>query len=487
MTARDQPSRDGTWSRRDAHVVLPSAEGEAFASLRRRAALRPERYALGQSLRQSVPRSALAGWSEPPGRRDPVQQIKDSHEGRLEWLIPVRIGRMVASPYAFLRGTAAIMAEDFAGLPYTGITPVICGDAHLGNFGFYASPERALVFDLNDFDEAHPGAWEWDLRRLVTSVWVAGRQNGSSEESCKDAVSRCLAAYRLHIAHLAEQPLLARSYERLDLHRLRRSAKEKAMRREIERAAARARRRTSDRALPRFTERRDGTRRIVEEPPLITSVHPAVADRIADSLDAYLKTTPPHWARVLGGYTLVDVAHKVVGVGSVGLRAYVALCEGSSPDDVVFLQLKQARRSVVAHLVHGDSAWHVHQGQRVVEYQQALQTVSDPLLGWTTVGEHQFYVRQFRDMKGAITVEGTDASVLADYAGVCGLLLAKSHARTSGASMIAGYIGTSDKVDRAMCRFARAYADQTERDYQTLVAAVARGVLPVTPATNNVP
>jgi uncharacterized protein (DUF2252 family) len=179
----------------------------------------------------------------------------------------------------------------------------------------------------------------------------------------------------------------------------------------------------------------------------------------------------------------MDIAHKVVGVGSVGLRAYVALCEGSSPDDVVFLQLKQARRSVVAHFVHGDSALHAHQGQRVVEYQQALQTVSDPLLGWTTVGEYQFYVRQFRDMKGAITVEGIDASVLADYAGVCGLLLAKSHARTSGASMIAGYIGTSDKMDQAMCRFARAYADQTERDYQTLVTAVARGVLPATPAS----
>jgi len=389
----------------------------------------------------------------------------------------------MASPYAFLRGTAAIMAEDFAGLPSTGITPVICGDAHLGNFGFYASPERALVFDLNDFDEAHPGAWEWDLRRLTTSVWVAGRQNGSSEDACGHAVLRCVAAYRLQLAHLAEQPLLARSFERLDLERLRETATEETMRRVIERAATRARRRTSDRALPRLTEQRDGTRSIVEDPPLITSVHHAEAGRIAASLDAYLKTTPPHWARILGGYTLVDIAHKVVGVGSVGLRAYVALCEGSSPDDVVFLQLKQARRSVVAHFVHGDSALHAHQGQRVVEYQQALQTVSDPLLGWTTVGEYQFYVRQFRDMKGAITVEGIDASVLADYAGVCGLLLAKSHARTSGASMIAGYIGTSDKMDQAMCRFARAYADQTERDYQTLVTAVARGVLPATPAS----
>jgi uncharacterized protein (DUF2252 family) len=185
---------------------------------------------------------------------------------------------------------------------------------------------------------------------------------------------------------------------------------------------------------------------------------------------------------VLGGYTLVDLAHKVVGVGSVGLRAYVALCEGSSPDDVVFLQIKQARRSVVARFVHGDSAWHAHQGQRVVEYQQALQTVSDPLLGWTSMHsrdtERQYYVRQFRDMKGAITIEGIDAAALADYAGICGYLLARGHARTSGASMIAGYLGGSDQADHAFSDFARAYADQTERDHQALRAAVDRGLLP---------
>jgi hypothetical protein len=194
-------------------------------------------------------------------------------------------------------------------------------------------------------------------------------------------------------------------------------------------------------------------------------------------LDEYLATLPSQWRRVLSGYTLVDVAHKVVGVGSVGLRAYVALCEGSSPDDVVFLQLKQARRSVVAPHVHGSSALHAHQGQRVVEYQQALQTVSDPLLGWTTVDGKQYYVRQFRNMKGAISVDSLDADALSDYAGICGRLLAKGHARTSGASMIAGYVGGKDNVDRALCRFARAYADQTERDHQSLVDAVARGVL----------
>jgi uncharacterized protein (DUF2252 family) len=460
------------------HAVLDVVDHSGFTSLRRPATPRPQRYALGRALRRRAPRASLGDWCPARESRDPVQQVLDAHAGRREELVPVRIGRMVASPYAFLRGAAAIMAGDFADLPATGISPVICGDAHLGNFGFYASPERQLVFDLNDFDEAHPGAWEWDLRRLVTSVWVAGRQNGSGEDACAQAVLLCVSAYREQVAYLAEQPLLTRSYERLDVDRLRVTATQQTLKREIARAAARARRRTSDRALPRFTEQRDGSRRIVEEPPLITRPDPAEADLLVAALDDYLQTLPPHWARLLGGYTVTDVAHKVVGVGSVGLRAYVALCEGSSPDDVVFLQLKQARRSVVARYVHGDAARHEHQGQRVVEYQQALQTVSDPLLGWTTVGEHQYYVRQFRDMKGAITVDGIDAAALGDYAGICGLLLAKGHARTSGASTIAGYLGRSDKADEALCRFARAYADQTEEDHAQLVAAVRRGAVP---------
>ena len=463
---------------RDQHVVFASADNRGFVSLRQPATPRRQRYAIGRSLRKRVPRSTLGSWSVPDSRTDPVQQIIATHHGRLDRLIPIRIGRMIASPYGFLRGAAAIMAEDFAQLPSTGITPVICGDAHLGNFGFYASPERDLVFDLNDFDEAHPGPWEWDLRRLVTSVWVAGRHNGSPEHACHKAAARCVAAYREHMAYLAAQPLLGRAYERLDLDRLRTAATQGALRQEIKRAAKRARRRTSDRALPRFTQQRDGTRHIVEEPPLITRLDPAEANRIGEALDSYLQTLPSHWGRILAGYRIIDIAHKVVGVGSVGLRAYIVLCQGSSPDDVVFLQLKQARRSVVARYVHGESAWHAHQGQRVVEYQQALQTVSDPLLGWTTVGDRQYYVRQFRDMKGAVTIDGIGACALADYAGICGLLLAKGHARTSGASMIAGYLGRSDKVDRALCRFARAYADEVKRDYQALLAAVARGVLP---------
>jgi uncharacterized protein (DUF2252 family) len=460
------------------HTVLASADSEAFGSLRRRPTSRDERYAMGRALRRQVPRKQLGEWSPPADRPDPVQQVMTSHEGRLDWLIPVRVARMVSSPYGFLRGTAIVMAEDVARLPSTGITPVICGDAHLGNFGFYASPEGELVIDLNDFDEAHPGSWEWDLRRLVASIWVAGRQNGSSEEQCHAAVASCVAAYRAEVQFLAEQPLLMRSYNRLDVGRLHETATEKSLREEIARSAKRARTRTSDRALPRFTYEHEGSRRIIEEPPLITRVTDVDAEQIGEALDDYLTTLAPHWRRALGGYTLVDIAHKVVGVGSVGLRAYVALLEGSSPDDVVFLQMKQARRSVLAQYVHGESAWHAHQGQRVVEYQQALQTVSDPLLGWTTVDGRQYYVRQFRNMKGTIPLDSIDAAALTDYAGIVGHLLAKGHSRTSGASMIAGYAGSSDKLDLAMCRFARAYADQTEADHAALVRAVRSGQLP---------
>jgi uncharacterized protein (DUF2252 family) len=468
----------GQESANGAHTVLASADPTGYASLRTTPTPREERYALGRALRDEVPRKRLGDWNPPAGRPDPVTLVIEAHEGRQDRLIPLRVGRMVASPYAFLRGTAAIMAEDFSRVPSTGITPVICGDAHLGNFGFYASPERALVFDLNDFDEAHPGRWEWDLRRLTASVHVAGRINGASENDCAAAVVRCVAAYREQVWDLSGQPLLARSFMTLDVDRLRETVSEESLRHDVERSANRARKRTSDRALPKLTALEGGRHRIVEEPPVITRLTDSEYDEIAEALDVYLTTLPPHWRRLVAGYTLLDIAHKVVGVGSVGLRAYVALCEGSSPDDALFLQLKEARRSVVARFVHGDSAWHQHQGQRVVEYQQALQTVSDPLLGWTSFGGRQYYVRQFRDMKGAITVDDLGPQALADYAGVCGLLLAKGHSRTSGASMIAGYLGSSEKADQAFARFARRYADQIERDHERLVAAVNRGLLP---------
>ena len=386
---------------------------------------------------------------------------------------------MAASPYGFLRGATVVMTNDLARLRTTGITPVICGDAHLGNFGFYASPERDLVIDLNDFDEAHPGPWEWDLRRLVVSLWIAGRQNGMTEAQCGDAVMSCVASYRKSLRFFSTQPLLSRSFQRVNVDQLQTTVKEKSLRERIARAVTLARSRTSDRSLPRLTTAGRAGRQIVDHPPLVTRVSGRVAKQIATALDNYLGTLATHWRRVVGGYTLVDVAHKVVGVSSVGLRSYIALLEGSSPDDVVFLQLKQARRSVVARYVHGEMARHAHQGQRVVEYQQALQTVSDPLLGWTTIDGLAYYVRQFRDMKGTIPIDDISPGALTDYARILGQLLAKGHARTSGASLIAGYIGSSRRLDTAMKRFARAYADQVEADYEALVRAVSRGDLPI--------
>src|ERR1700729_3877898 len=222
------------------HVVLASADSEAFTSLRRRSTSRVGRYGMGKELRRQVPRRSLGDWSAPAGRPDPVQLIIESHKGRLDWLIPVRVGRMTATPYGFLRGAAIVMAADVAGLPSTGITPVICGDAHLGNFGFYASPEQDLVIDLNDFDEAHPGGWEWDLRRLVASIWVAGRQNGASEQACESAVLQCVAGYRAEVRDLASTALLTRSYQRIDVDHLQRSTTGKSLQAEIRRAATRA-------------------------------------------------------------------------------------------------------------------------------------------------------------------------------------------------------------------------------------------------------
>ena len=283
---------------------------------------------------------------------------------------------------------------------------------------------------------------------------MAGRQNGASEAQCRLSVLACAAAYRRAVRTLSRQPLLERSYQLLDVSLLQRTVSEQSLRSEVARAVG-----TSS------TNRRSSrTRR-------------GPRARIAAGLDSYLGTLAPHGRHVVAGWTLVDVAYKVVGVSSVGLRNYVALLEGSSPDDVLFLQLKQARRTVLARHVHGDTARHAHQGQRVAEYQQALQTVSDPLL-LTTIEGRTYVVRQFRDMTGTIALDAIDAVALVGYARIVGYLLATAHARTSGASMIAGYVGGSDKLDRALSRFARAYADQTEADHAALVRAVVNGVLP---------
>lgn len=447
-------------------------------SLRTQLTTRAERFATGTMLKETRPVSRIGHWQVERDRSHALSLVRASHDGRLPHLVPVRLERMTASPYGYLRGSAVVMADDVARLPVTGITPVVAGDAHLGNFGFYRSPEGEQVMDLNDFDEAHVGAWEWDMARLVASIWVAGRENGVGERHCRDAVISCVLAYRDEVARLAVVPLVERVFERMDVPRLEEATQSEGLRRQLQRALKAARKRTSDRALPKITrEDEDGRRRIVADPPLVERLSDETAELVAQGLDDYLTTLPTQWRRVLAWYELVDVAHRVVGVGSVGLRAYVALLQGTAPDDVLFLQLKQARRSVLARYVHGEHAWHDHQGQRVVESQQALQTVSDPMLGWTSIDGNQFYVRTFRNMKGSVPLDALDAEALVDYSHIVGSLLAKGHARTAGASLIAGYLGEDDDAARAFAAFARSYADQVEVDHALLVEAVGRGAL----------
>lgn len=448
-------------------------------SVQHRLVSREDRYQVGVDLREVVPFESLGYWRAPDDRPDPVETVIASHEGRSTRLVPLRVERMAASPYSFLRGAADIMAWDIAHLPATGLMPVICGDAHLGNVGFYRSPEGNLVIDLNDFDEAHTGSWEWDVRRLTASIWVAGRENGATEEQCREAAIACVEAYRDEVSVLSDTPLLARAYARMDIAHLAETVTEQSLRGEMERTVMKARKNVSDRKLPKITAGEGEHRRIIEDPPVVTRVSEERRQQIAEALDAYLPTLSTQWRRVVGSYYLTDVAHKVVGVGSVGLRAYVALLQGSDPNDVLFLQLKEARRSVIAPFVHGDRAWHRHQGERVVEYQQDLQTVSDPLLGWTTIGQRQFYVRQWRNQKGTIDLGAITPQALRDYAGIVGHLLAKGHARTSGASRIAGYLGEFENAAVAFARWARAYADQTEADHAAFVRAIAAGRLPV--------
>lgn len=472
-------------TRDDVLVTMPDPPAvsthldDAFTSFRIPATNRAERVAHGKSLREATPHSSLGDWTPTPVRPDVVDVVERSHEGRLPWLLGVRTGRMTASPFGLLRGTANLMAWDVANLPATGVHTTACGDAHIGNIGFYRSAEGRQVIDLNDFDEAHTGSWEWDLRRLTASIWVLGRVNGAGEDQCERAVHRCVVAYRDEVSFLSKQPLLWRAFNHLDLDLLHETATETWLRDEIRRAATSAKRRTSDRKLPKLAGGAHRATRILDDPPLVTHPSEEEYEALAAGLDAYLPTLTPQWRRIVGGYSLVDIAHKVVGVGSVGMRAWLALLVGSREDDVLFLQLKQAQRSVIAPYVHGVTARHAHQGQRVVEYQQQLQTVSDPLLGWTTVGEHQYYVRQYRNMKGGVPLDAMTPEALVDYSGIVGLLLAKGHARTSGASIISGYLGKKDAPVEAMARWARSYADQTERDHEKLVRAVQAGRLPV--------
>ena len=433
-----------------------------------------ERFAAGKALRKKAPRSSHGEWTPDPERPDPLSILEESNRGRLENLVPIRYGRMSLSPFAFLRGSAAVMASDLAKTPVSGIQAQLCGDAHLSNFGVYASPERRQVFDVNDFDETHAGPWEWDVKRLAASVVVAARHNGYSVGESRQAVMKCVASYRTSMQRFATMHHLDVWYFHIKVESTLRLARGKE-RKLIEKWSARASKRTRIDTFPKLAEVVNGEYRIKEDPPLIVHYQDLLESEAwtASVLD-YLASLSEERRMIINRYTEVDIARKVVGVGSVGTRCTIALfLGGGEGDDPLFMQIKEAGPSVLEPYV-GVSPYPNH-GQRVVHGQRLMQAVSDVLLGWSTHDGRDFYVRQLRDMKWSAEVEMMNPSIFTSYVELCAATLARAHARTSDAAQISGYMGNKDLFDRTIASFAESYADQTERDHAALVAAMQEG------------
>ncbi|MFH8768302.1 MULTISPECIES: DUF2252 domain-containing protein [unclassified Streptomyces] len=439
-----------------------------------------DRARRGKEARKHAPRSAHALWLPSADRRDPVAVLERQGRDRLPELLPIRYGRMAGSPLAFLRGAAAVMTADLAGQPHTGLTVQLCGDAHLLNFGLYASPERSLLFDLNDFDETHPGPFEWDVKRLAASVAVAARENGHTKAGERAAARAAAAGYRTAIRRMAGLGELAVWYEQVDAESLLPLVRSARRRRRLESTLTRARRRTSLQALGSLTEVVDGRRRIIHDPPLL---EPAGAPDMASLRKIfcdYRSTLAEERRHLLDRYRFVDAARKVVGVGSVGMRCFIVLLAGRDADDPLFLQIKEARASVLEE--HLPSGPYVHPGHRVVAGQRLLQSATDIFLGWMSGPQgRSFYWRQLRDMKGSAEVAGLDPAGLLAYARLCGTTLARAHARSGDRIAIAAYLGSADTFDHAVADFAVSYADRTAADHATLGAAIAAGVVPAEP------
>ncbi|NMF84575.1 DUF2252 domain-containing protein [Nodosilinea sp. P-1105] len=442
---------------------------------------RRERHRAGKALRKQVPRSAHGVWQPRGDRPDPVTLIEQSNQGREPHLVPLRHWRMMQSPFTFFRGSALIMATDMATTPTTGLRVEACGDGHLMNFGGFATPERNLIFDLNDFDETLPGPWEWDIKRLATSLVVAAADLGLSESAGREAVQGAAAAYRLALREFGQQPALEVWYSRQDVKMVLEHAPNQAILDHWEWMLNRAYKRTADQALERLTERVDGQRRFREEPPLM--YHPANFEAYFHTLRTVFKTSLQGLQAdvqfLLSRYRMVDAAVRIVGVGSVGTRCGVLLLKASD-DDYLVLQYKEARPSVLEPFA-GKSTYN-HEGQRVVSGQRLVQAASDLFLGWASDADgHDFYFRQLRDMKTSIRLKGMSAEGLAAYGAICGTALARAHARSGDATMIGGYLGKGTRFDRAMADFAIAYAQQNQADYEAMGAAVASGRLAAAP------
>src|ERR687897_2742697 len=442
-----------------------------------------KRHERGREARRVAPRGSHAAWAPASDRPDPVDLLEAQATDRLSDLLPIRYARMTASPFAFMRGAAIVMAQDLASIPHVGIQAQLCGDAHLLNFGAYASPERALLFDLNDFDETLPGPWEWDVKRLAASFVVASRDNGFDAAACRDAARACAASYRQRMAEFSEMGELEVWYSRVgeeDIRGLLSDAKNrKSTAKKLSKTVRKARGRDSLQALSKLTRIVDGRRVINDDPPLLVRVPDGDEIRVQVNaiLESYKRTLQDDRRHLLDRYRFVDVARKVVGVGSVGTRAYVVLLEGRDEDDPLFLQVKEAGISVLERYVESNT--YEHHGHRVVAGQRLMQAASDIFLGWFRgTGGRDFYWRQLKDMKGSANVEGMSSDELVLYAGLCGWTLARAHARSGDRAQIAGYLGKGERFDRAIAEFAQAYADQTERDHAALCAAVKSGRLP---------
>jgi uncharacterized protein (DUF2252 family) len=445
-----------------------------------------ERAKLGKSYRKQVPRSSHGEWAPAPDRPDPISLLQAQDKGRLQHLLPIKYGRMLASPFAFLRGSAVVMASDLAASPVTGLNVVLCGDAHLSNFGIFATPERNLVFDINDFDEAYPGPWEWDLKRLAASAVVAGRENGFKEKVCRSLATLVSQAYREAMRRFSEASVLDVWYYHVDvdsvLQVFEKYARQSA--RDARKTVSKAEARTSARTLEKLTRVVDGKRQIVNDPPLIERLTDLLTEEQKQRItkqdaerawSAYVNSLPEERRRLLARFRVTDAALRVGGVGSVGTRCTISLLEGDADHDAIILQQKEAGPSALAaYLPKMDYA---SQAQRVVIGQRLMQAASDIFLGWhqSTLTGTQYYWRQLKDQKGSFDMQKLDKRGMGTYLGVCGVCLARAHARAGDAAAISGYLGSGTVFDNAISQFAMAYADQTERDYQALVAAVRKG------------
>jgi uncharacterized protein (DUF2252 family) len=438
-----------------------------------------DRHAEGKEIRTKFPREAHAEWKPGPERPDPLKLLAENNKGRQTHLIPLRMGRMAASPFAFLRGSACVMASDLSTTPISGIPVVMDGDAHINNFGMYGTPQQEVVFDINDFDEATIGPWEWDLKRLVASINVAGRQNGLNRRERATAVRRGVEGYRENITRLEGMGVLdvwyLHAYPGRHNPIVKFDSKSKAV---FAKTLAKALQTDNRALLPKIADRgNNGRWSFRNDPPVLTTLPSDAKRKVIEVLNRYAQTLSPDRRMMLGRYHVEDVAHRVVGVGSVGTRAYLVLLFGVGDDDPLFLQVKESVSPAAAPYLPPLADEYSHQGKRVVIGQLALQASSDPMLGYTTWDHRDYMVRQMKNLKASIPVEFLSGTSFNFYVWACGAILARAHARTGDPALIAGYCGNSAVLDDALATWAESYGDQTEADHATLLAAIKSGAV----------